>query len=367
MKMRSIIKFSLLLPLAGLLMGNQSCDKKAPVVEERQLKKIIEVGKIESRPVLLPDGNVFDFQFVVNQQIYSALHESKAFAFRYNAPLQGLGVMSDGSVLTQLNLSEESKVFFEKTMGKSANQILMPSEDASCLTTQPQARIGGAVTSYAMMGGGGLAIGFNPAGNLNGAGIGANFEMKIFQLEMILRALTPMTNLDLAEVQKVKKKIDMKLSFSLPIAGFNIGPSFFYETPIAQVTRKALNESVMTLRDEFKKVKWSTRVLDMKEGDNLIAIIGGADDVGIQVGDQFVIYRETYYWKGEPCNSELQNESGAFPIPLALVEVIHTGTDLSTTQVIKYFNDFNPNTIKGSRVEISKLMAPIQTEISPAK
>src|SRR5690242_16692678 len=119
---KNAAKVLVLTVLAGLLMGNQSCEKKSGH-EVRTLKKVVDVGHIASKPVELPDGKVLDFQFVVNQQFYHALYKSGAFAFRYNPPVEGIGILSDGTVMGRLNLSKASRDFLEKTTGQSADQM----------------------------------------------------------------------------------------------------------------------------------------------------------------------------------------------------------------------------------------------------
>jgi len=348
------LKATMVFAVAGLLMGNQSCEKK-PAPEARTLKKIVEIGQIASRPIQLPDGNVFDFQFVVNQQIYNVLYESKAFAFRYNAPVEGLGVFSDGTVLARLNLGKESSEFIEKTMGQNANEMLIPSKEAWCLLNKPQARINGAVTSFELVGGGGLSLGFTPAGDHNITGIGASFKMQKYELEVILNALAPIKKTLLASVSQRNTKTDSEIGFQIQFGSFAVGPSYFSQTPMAKVTRKNLEGAVNSLKEELKKEEWFTRVLDFNEGDNnLVAIIGGSD-TGVRKGDQLAIYTETTFWKGEPCNSELAFEGGISGSPVAIIEIEDVSAEVSSGHVTQLFQDFNPKNIVGAKVKVHKL------------
>lgn len=359
-----LIRVSMVVSLAGLLMGNKSCEKKPAAPEPRSLKKIVDVGQISSQPVKLPDGSVFDFQFVVNQQIYSVLFESQAFAFRYKAPVVGLSLASDGSVMSRLNMGKASMDFYEKTMGKPATQIVVPSKLAYCLFNKPQARISGAITSFELISGGGLSLGFNKLGEHAGLGIGANFDVDVYQLEMDMRAVTPDTGSTITSVTKRSNKSDYAGGLSLQIGPFSIGPSYYYNTPLAKVTRKTLEAAVQSIKDAMKDTDWFSRVLDYQESDdNLVAIIGGTN-VGMQVGDQLAIYNEITYWTDEPCNSQVSHEGGALGTPVAIMQVSDVSPEISSGHFIEVYEDFNPAYMPGAKVKVHKLKSPDQPGIS---
>lgn len=352
-----IVKASLLVVSAGLLMGNESCGKK-PAPEPRALKKIIEVGKIVSPAIQLPDGNSFDFQFVVNQQIYSVLYDSKAFAFHYEGPVEGIGTFSDGSMLGRLKVSQASRDFYEKTMGISADQVPIPSKLAKCLLSKPQAKLMGSVNSFELLGGGGFSLGFNQLGSYSGAGIGANFKTDVYQLELQLAAISPYTKLYMSGVTQKSNKNDYAGGFTLQIGPFSAGPNYYYKTPLATVTRKALEGAVTALKNDMKKFDWFSRVLDYSEEDqDLVAIIGGAN-VDLKVGDQLMIYTETTYWQGEPCKSDLAYDGGVLGNPIAIVEINGVSPEISSGRMIEKYNDFNPEYIKGAKVMVHKLKDP---------
>ncbi len=351
-----IIKVALIVSSAGLLMGNESCGKK-PAPEPRALKKIIEVGRIASQPVILPDGNTFDFQFVVNQQIYNVLYESKAFAFRYEGPVIGLGMANDGSVMGKLNLSKASSDFYERTMGKPSDQITFPSKEAYCLFNKPQARINGSVNSFELLGGGGLGLGFNNLGPLSGGGINADFKFDTYQLELQLTAWSPMKNSPLASVVQKSNKTDQAGSFKLNFGLFSGGPSYYYKTPMATVTRKALDGAVNSLKEQLKAQEWFSRVLDYSESDSengMVTIIGGTN-VGMKIGDQLAVYNEITYWQGEPCNSPILYDGGVLGKPIGIVEINGVSPEISSGNLIEVYEDFNTKFIRGAKVMVQKL------------
>ena len=366
--LKYILKASLVISFSGLLMGNKSC-QKTPPPEPRELKKIVDIGQISSQPVTLPNGNVFDFQFVVNQQIYNVLYESKAFAFRYASPVVGLTMANDGSVIGRLNMSKTSRDFFEKTMNKSATEMVVPSKIAYCLMNKPQARLSGAVTSFELLGGGGLHLGFTPTGASNAAGVGASFDVKVYQLAVILNALSPIKKSVLASVSQRNNKTDTAGSFNIMIGPFSAGPSYYYNTPMAKVTRATLEGAVNSLKNELKKEEWFTRVLDYEEGEaqgGLVALIGGTN-VGMQIGDQLAIYNEITYWQDEPCNSEITHEGGALGQPVAIVQITDVSPEISSGHVTQTLQDFNPAFIPGAKVKVHKLKSNDAPGISGAK
>ncbi len=361
------IKIGTIISIAGLMMGNQSCDKKQQP-EPRSLKKIVSIGMISSQPVKLPDGNIFDFQFVVNQQVYNVLYESKAFAFRDNTPITGISMASDGSVLGKLNFSKASLNLYEKIMDKSAERMVFPSQLAYCLINKPQFKIGGSVTSFELIGGGGLRLGFNQLGNFSGAGIGANFKVNVSQLELIMKALSPMKNAVLSSVSFRANKTEQAGGFDLMIGPFSVGPSYYYNTPMAKVTRTALSGAIDLLKKDLQKAEWFSRILDYREegGGDLITVIGG-NDVGMQIGDQLAVYNEITYWEGEPCNSSVTNEGGALGKPIGIIQITDVSPELSSGFFTEKFQDFNPEYIPGAKLKVHKLKTNDAPGISQAK
>jgi hypothetical protein len=81
----NLLKSGMLVLTAGLMMGNQSCEQAQ--VSQRELKRIVEMGKITSPKVNLPQGGSFDFEYVANQQVYGVLQTSDHFALRYATPV----------------------------------------------------------------------------------------------------------------------------------------------------------------------------------------------------------------------------------------------------------------------------------------
>jgi hypothetical protein len=344
------LKAGVLLSTAGLMMGNQSC-QEAPVAQ-RELKRIVEMGKITSPSIALPQGGNFDFEYVANQQVYSVLLNSEHFALRYAPPVVVVPAANGASVESKvLNISSNDKVMM-KAFAANAGVAEKPqySTSAECLINLPNARIGGSVNAFEMIGGGAVQIGFNAAGPLDISGLtGLGFSIEWAQLAMSMMATHPLTNGLLAASNITSKQTKTKVHFTLQVGAFQVGPSAYYQTPLAKVTEKALGTGVTTLYEGLKaKEEWYSRVI--MDHDTHLVILGGTN-VNAKVGDRFNIYNELYYWEGDPCNSKYYGGGAASPV--ATIELDWIGDEVSRGRVITQ-GDENP--VLGAKVKILKLV-----------
>lgn len=336
---------------AAMTMGNQKCEQ-APTAE-RSLKKIVELGSIRSSPIMFPGGSSFDFQFVANQQIYGVLLDSKAFTLKYNPiiavpPQQATG---DTNFFNLNKADGQMMKAFAQEAGKS-NYNVEYSETAWCMVNLPQVKIAGSVNSFELLGGGGLSIGFTPSGALPTTGLtSAGFNVEFSQLDMSLRATRPLTSTVMAAGNVNSKQTKTKVSFGLNFGAFNIGPSAYYQTPLAQVTKNALIKSVDLIADGLKKDEWYTRV--MADFDTHTMIIGGTD-VGLEVGDELLIYNDMHFWEGEKCNSKYLGGGSRVSSAVAKIQIDWVGTEISRGRVIEQ-SDNKPEI--GARVVLYKFHA----------
>ncbi len=347
--LKNALKAGVLLSTAGLMMGNQSC-QQTPVAQ-RELKRIVEMGKITSPSITLPQGGSFDFQYVANQQVYSVLQNSEHFALRYAPPVVVVPTANSALVESKtLNVSANDKVMM-KAFAANAGVTEKPqySTTAECLINLPNARIAGSVNAFEMIGGAGVQIGFNAAGPIDISGLtGLGFSIEWAQLALSMMATHPLTNGLLAAANITSMQTKTKVNFTLDIGAFQVGPSAYYQTPLAKVTEKALISGVGALYDGLKaKEEWYSRVL--MDHDTHLVILGGAN-VNAKVGDQFNIYNELYYWEGDPCNSRYYGGGAATPV--ATIELDWVGDEVSRGKVIAQ-TDENP--VLGAKVKILKL------------
>lgn len=354
--LKNVLKAGVLLSAAGMMMGNQSCQEQP--VATRELKRIVEMGKITAPSITLPQGGSFDFQYVANQQVYAVLQNSDHFALRYGTPV--VPVTTNSVSTKALNISSgDQKMMKVSALNNGVSEKPQYSKDAECLINLPNARIGGSVNAFEMIGGVGVQIGFNAAGPIDVSGLtGLGFNIEWAQLDLSMMATHPLTAGLLSAANVNSKQTKTKVNFTLNVGAFSVGPSAYYQTPLAKVTDKALQSGVSSLYDGLKtKEEWYSRVL--MDHDTHLVILGG-NNVGAKVGDQFNIYNEIYYWEGDPCNSKYYGGVGSNPV--ATIEIDSVGDEISFGKVI---NQTDENPVLGAKVKILKL-AP-ETAAKPAK
>ncbi|WP_413290322.1 hypothetical protein [Bdellovibrio sp. HCB337] len=346
---KNLVKAGVLLSTAGLMMGNQSCEQKA--APQRELKRIVEMGKITAPSITLPQGGSFDFQYVANQQVYGVLQKSEHFALRYAPPVVEVPTTNANGDTKFFNVTTNDKVMMKAFASNSgASEKPQYSKDAECLINLPNARIAGSVNAFEMIGGAGVQIGFNAAGPIDVSGLtGLGFSIEWAQLALSMMATHPLTNGLLAGGNVTSNQTKTKVNFTLDVGAFSVGPSAYYQTPLAKVTESALTKGVNTIYDGLKsKEEWYSRVL--MDHDSHLVILGGTN-VNAKVGDQFSIYNELYYWEGDPCNSKYYGGGAATPV--ATIELDWVGDEVSRGKVVTQ-TDENP--VLGAKVKILKLV-----------
>jgi hypothetical protein len=348
---QKIGKISMVVLGAGMMMGNSKCEQKAPA---RSLKKIVEMGAITSSPIVLPGGGAFDFQFVANQQIYGVLTNNDHFTLRYAPPIAAApSVAKDGDANSFLNLtSGDSKMMqvFAKESGKE-NFAAQYSKTAWCMVNLPQADIAGSVNSFEMIGGGGLSIGFTPLGPITAAITGASFNVEWAQLDLSMVATHPLSDKVLAAANINSKQTKTKIGLGISFGAWSLGPSAYYQTPLANVTKNALTSAVNALDTQMKSEEWYTRVL--ANHDTHLVIVGGKD-VKLEPGDQLLVYNEDYYWEGEPCNSKYLGGGAQAGSAVAKIEIDWVGDEISRGKIIEASDD---NAVIGAKVKVFKFHA----------
>jgi len=344
--LKNVLKAGMLCSVAGMMMGNQSCQEQPAA--QRELKRIVEMSKMTSPAITLPQGGTFDFQYVANQQVYAVLQNSDHFALRYGTPV--VPVKTSGVETKALRVSQnDSQMLKVSALNNGVSEKPQYSKEAECLINLPNARIGGSVNAFEMIGGVGVQIGFNAAGPIDVSGLtGLGFDIQWAQLDLSMMATHPLTAGLLSAANVNAKQTKTNVKFTLNVGAFSVGPSAYYQTPLAKVTEKALISGVNGLYDGLKaKEEWYSRVL--MDHDTDLVILGGKN-VGTQVGDQFNIYNELYYWEGDPCASKYYG--GAATNPVASIEIYSVGDEISFGKVISQ-TDENP--VLGAKVKILKL------------
>lgn len=131
-----------------------------------------------------------------------------------------------------------------------------------------------------------------------------------------------------------------------------MGPSFYYQTPLASVTKKALTNAVSQIVSGMQKDLWFTRVMDNQ--DSHLIIVGGID-LNLEIGDQLLVYNEDYYWDGEPCNSNYRGGGASAGSAVAKIELDWVGDQISRGRIIEQ-NEHNA--VVGAKVKLFKYHDP---------
>ncbi len=330
-----------LISLSGLLMGNQSCEKEAPIEPSgRTLKKVVEMGSIRSPKMTLPGGGVFDFQFVANQQIFGVMTENQNFAVKYN-PIIIDPVTSGSGDGKYFNVSKlDQKLLLSLGTTSSPESVRLTLSRASwCMANLPQFKFAGSVNSYEIVGGGGISIGFTPGGSHDVSNVGLGFQAEKAQMDLSLQALHPLTNLNgqvkktiIAGVNVTQDQTSSKISAGIQWGLLSIGGNYYYQTPLATVTKMGLTKAVNKMSTALTKEEWYTRVI---YNEDKYLIISGGRDLGIEDGDEMYIYNEENFWMGAPCNSELRGSFINRQAAVAKVIVESVGDEISKVRVVE--------------------------------
>lgn len=363
-----IAKTLILLGTGLLLMGNQSCEK--PVVDApkaRKLKKIVDVGLVQSRLIDMPGGSKFDFQYVINQQIYPVLQASEGFAFRYKPPFnESPSQLGSNIKFADMNLATNDVQLLERTFGRTAVPNVIMSDEIACLVNLPQYRLWGTINSFELMNKIGLGLGFTTAGAYTTNGIpGISFGVETYQLDMNMVASNPVSSEVYAAANVTAKQTRTQLEFTLPLSNLMIDPSFYFQTPLARVSYNALENSIKQIQEQLdSKQEWYTRVL---YADEQVATILAGSNHNIQKGDVFNIYNEKTFWISEngeipvPCESKLQSTLDGEPI--ASIEIFDVSPEAAAGKVVF---ESGIQIKMGAKVKIRKLVEPVATTSAAA-
>ena len=408
----SSVKAGALLGIAGLSMGNQGCEQEAK--KDRILKMEVEIASLKARQVRTPTGEVIDFPYVVNSLFYrqvinhdhfvimnpvpSALslaeagQQMKAGAPPASVAEVRVSTTSDtsssaeaqselsGKDLSLLNrfkflrqarqdaaavmsgqLTDESVM-----LGKSTAQNKQPLP--GCLYEMPQAFMGGEVISFEATWGAGIGIGYRPGGDLAG-GVGGRVNFEQSKLELGLRTDDPLTQQPVAIGDGVANQ--SRTAFGIDfVPGVPVGLNFFFNTPISDVIRTAMTRGLDQMADRYKSLLsanrdwnevWESRVLydpELVNGDTHIAFRGGYRH-GVMVGDTFTATNMAYRWEGAPCYTRLKYKIPSTTTPVAELEVVSVGDNVSVAVVKKYLIEqvLQP----GAQIRVMALKRPVNT------
>lgn len=367
------MKMLLLASLAPLLMGNEGCEQQtSKTSSERRLRHQVELYKLQAPRISFPGAENFDFEFVLNAQIYDVINADDRFVVAFNS----------GDPLTSSAVSQADRVVLMPPVGYSASSLhAMAAADANdpsqCMARVPPMMIGGQVRSFEVVSGGGLWFGFTPQGRGNGSLSGStSIHVQNAQMEIGLVAFDPLTRSVLGTGVATPKHTKVDIDLAIDFGSFSLGPRYFYQSRLAGVTMKGLRESLRLLGDnlEAKAVNerrpvWETRVI--RDYDSHVTVKAGQRH-GLVVGDEFAVYNLDHYWEDDtqPCRSRYLGSVRNTDRPIAILRVASErdlGPEFSRLEVVKGTED-GTRRLPGAQVVIHKLFKPepVAPEATPA-
>jgi hypothetical protein len=380
-KYRNYLSIMTMITIAGLSMGNQQCQETpAP---PRVLKMDVEVGSLDARPVHLPSGEVIDFPYAVNTLFYRQVMNNDHFVITNPVPspqsiASNKGVTNgaaqktsaqlaptiqdnisalDINILNKFGLlnkiSNDAKGLIGNNLAGAAKagiQSKATSGDEStlpsCLYDLPQASLAGAMISFEATWGAGIGVGYDANGAaISTQSVSGAVQFNQSKLELGLRTDDPLTLNTIVIADGVSKQ--NKVNFNIGFAGALLGLNFVFNTPLSDVIRSAMDSGLSQIVDQYKAMlssrgswddAWESRVIYdpvITDGDTHIAFRGGYR-AGVQVGDTFTITNLHYMWEGAACYTRLKYKVPLTTTPIAEVEVVTNGDNVSVAVVKKY-------------------------------
>ena len=365
MSMQKIIKLSVIVALALFTRANKECEKKA---DPRLLKKNVKILSMEASTFM--DSSAFNFAEQAQERISATVFATPYFYERNFYPKAEdyldevkFNAVQSAAFGQKMTLQQKIplKTWFPK-LGTSqklgAKSGFNP--EASCLIERPQHYIHGKILSLEAHSGGGLVFGFDQS--IAQLPLQASFSLDRMKMDMSMNVFDSWTQEKTqSQIASVLKK-DFSLKVGLDLGVIHIGPQIYRKTGLAEVTGQVIKKAVEQTGQALNNLtsqQWKSRVVI--NSDNYVGILGG-DELGIKVGDQFIIENENHSWLGEPCGTDsVLIASIATTVKPWIVEVDRIGTGLSRAKVL---NENENESIRiGASVKIHKLyVEPVPTK-----
>lgn len=359
---KTVLKTSALGLMALSFMGNQGCEQK-PAETGRFLKKRVALSSMKGPTMTLPDGGKMDFEYLANSQLYSVALEHPKISLPFGQMSMALNDQQEAMSFNRQDYNLLSTWSDNSKLNLWATSPVIP----ECVKRVPQFEVGGKVESFEIVGGGGLFFGAGPNFDAQTkAGLtpqlGASINVQFAQMATNMQASDGFNHAPFASANTTATQTKVDLNLSIDFGMFRFGPKFFFQSPLAKVSRNALTQNIDMLVQNFDAISrstgkplWETTV--RTDEDTHVIIYAGRLQ-GLKVGDEFKIYNMDHYWADpkKPCQSR---HDGAIPRtdePVAIVRIDNEsalGDEISRALVIQESGDQRE---AGARVEILKLM-----------
>lgn len=370
--MTTPVKRLVLLLAAPMLMGNEGCEQQAvdeTPAQGRRLRQQVELSKIQSPKISFPGAENFDFEFVLNAQIYDAINADDRFVVAFSS--------SDLRMPAALTPADRLALTPPNGWRPSLQSLdVDPFDPQQCVARAPLMMIGGQVRSFEVVSRGGLWFGFTPQGTGNGSmGGETSIIVQNAQMEIGMVAYNPLSKTLLGTGLATPKHTKIDINLSIDFGTFSLGPRYFYQSRIAGVTMNGLKESLRLLGNDLEakalkenRAAWETRVV--KDYDTHVTVRAGKRH-GLMVGDEFEVYNLDHYWEDDtqPCRSRYLGSVRNTDMPIAILKVAgdrDLGDEFARLEVVKGTEN-GSRRLPGAQIVVHKLVEPVQAAPPPAK
>jgi hypothetical protein len=358
--MKPRLHYLALVLVAPLIMGNESCEQQPDASSGRRLRRQIELEKIQAQKISFPGAENFDFEYVVNAQIFDAISETDKFVVAYAA-----ADPAAPSTLTQRDLMALAEPGSIRPFDAGVDPFGDPNDPNLCVARAPLLMITGEVRSFEVVAGGGLWFGFTSAGKGNGpTGGTTSIDVQHAKMEVGMKAYNPLTRTVYGTGMALPGHTKVDINASIDFGTFSLGPKFYFQSRLAGVTMKGLKAALAALAADLdgkaskdQRPLWETRLI--KDYDTHVTIRAGRRH-GLQVGDEFVVYNLDHYWEDDtqPCRSRYLGSVRNTDQPIALLRVSgdrDLGDEFTRLEVVMQ-DDNGTRRLPGAQVVIHKLV-----------
>lgn len=209
----------------------------------------------------------------------------------------------------------------------------------TCLNTIPDYSISPALVNFQMTDSTGGSVG--ATAGIGGVPVGAQLGLTYDSGKLItsMRTTRPLYGPSplpdtMGEADVTKVSFNIGLSASIANLSFND----FTQTPLASMSNTAMSTNLQNVVRETTD-PWTSQVSTLYT-DSQVEIPRGQNS-GIQVGDEFALYKVSYEWVGAPCQSNLKIIRPLSNVPYAKVVASSVSTNTTVLTVESIMNGFS--------------------------
>lgn len=228
-------------------------------------------------------------------------------------------------------------------------------DEKACLLTTPNFEMKTAVDAFQLKGGANGGAGFNPGGILSVIGVDVTYSSGELDMSMVFTAplfgSNPIAN---ATGKGTTNNFSVTTNGLASLVTGNVG--VWASTGFYQVSLSAISDTFENLKANLPSMPpwWTVISAAVTENEFLIPV---GTTAGVQVGDQFNVYKVDYQWQGDgrPCSNPLKIALKLTSQPFAVVTVRQVELGYASVFISK-LNNTTDKISAFDRLEISKLV-----------